>query len=221
MKKLQLTLLLMAGIAVCSAAAGCGNKKEPMETAVSADHDAQDHAEKDAVNEAMDDHTDVEKPWTEPAAEGQEERQPEKTAGMVGMPNPITEYGSLDEINKRVGCTLSHLGVMGITDTLYAIVDCREFQIARYEFEFLGSRWSFEAAPTKRDISGIYVKEGLISELAEPGTVIQKENYRYTRWFDGEMQYSLCVFDSDAVTENAFEEAMKEFQDYQMTAKKK
>ena len=80
----------------------------------------------------------------------------------VGMPNPITEYGSLEEINDIVGMKLAHPPVMGVTDERFSIIDAGETKIAEYVFKVAGVEYDFRGSPSfDGDISGYYTADQL------------------------------------------------------------
>lgn len=125
---------------------------------------------------------------------GKEAAQPDE--GEVGMPNPMTEYNSLDEINEAVGGELAHPAVMGVSDESYFIIDCGNYKIAEYNFNVAGYDYCYRCAEVDEDISGVYMggdgtafKDGKCDGIQ----FNSDDEYKCARWFDGDMQYVLSV----------------------------
>ena len=72
-------------------------------------------------------------------AEGNEDKANEP----VGMPNPVVEYDSLEEINKLIGVNLMHPAVMGVTNERFSVINN---SVAQYVCEINGLEWTFRAA---------------------------------------------------------------------------
>lgn len=191
MKKL---IAMMTILALLLALTACGSKSESSQPASS-----------EAVSEAVSEPEET----TEPESAAQEEP-------VIGMANPVEAQESLQAVNDAVGCKLVHLAVMGVTDTAYNTINVGEYTIGEYDFEFQGGDWSFRAAPTENDISGIYVSEGVISDCGdEDVTAFEIEGYFYCRWFVEEMQYSLACQHNGEVTLEQFQMAVDEMQNVQ------
>lgn len=134
----------------------------------------------------------------------------------VGMPNPITECASSDEVNQTVGCQIAQLPVMGVTNHRFSVIDCGSHKMGQYEFSFMGADWCYRAAPTEEDISGVYLEDGsLLSERCAPGETYADADCLYTRWFNGNMQYSLYAAPSAALTAEQFASAVGDFRSLQ------
>lgn len=124
--------------------------------------------------------------------------------GMTGMPSPLTEYESLNEINELIGCNLMHPAVMGVINESFWIIDCGDYRIAQYVFELNGLSYTFRCAPTKEDISGVYTVNGSAFP-GEPTGDIELYNdstVHAARWFDLNGQYSLTVADYEGWMSN-------------------
>ena len=114
-----------------------------------------------------------------------------------GMPNPMTEYASLDEINDIVGSKLVHPGVMGVSDEKFFVIDCGDYQLADYRFAVGGADYTFRSAPVTQDISGYYVGEGTaFADGAHDGIeYAEADGAQLARWFTIDGQYVLSAKD--------------------------
>ena len=123
-------------------------------------------------------------------------QQPETEEPMIdGMPNPMVEYGSLDEINDLVGSRLVHPAVMGVSDEKFFVIDCGDFQLADYRFTVNGVEYTFRSAPVTQDISGYYVGEGTaFADGAHDGIeYAEADGAQLARWFTIDGQYVLSA----------------------------
>ena len=121
----------------------------------------------------------------------------------IGMPNPMTEYASLDEINNIVGSKLVHPAVMGVSDEKFFVIDCGDYQLADYRFTVGGVEYMFRSAPVTQDISGYYVGEGTaFADGARDGIeYAEADGAQLARWFTMDGQYALTAKDmADADT---------------------
>ena len=128
----------------------------------------------------------------------------------ASLVNPVTSYTSTDDLNAIVGCELYQLPVMGVSDNCFSVIDTGEYKLAEYSFRFMEYDWVYRAAPTRADISGVYHNGQTLGELSEPGTVFAAGNFRYVRWFRGDMQYSLYASGAEAPSEDLFSTAYSE-----------
>ncbi|MBR5115126.1 MAG: hypothetical protein IK101_07535 [Oscillospiraceae bacterium] len=114
----------------------------------------------------------------------------------VGMPNPITEYGSLEEINDIVGMKLAHPPVMGVTDERFSIIDAGETKIAEYVFKVAGVEYDFRGSPSfDGDISGYYTADGLAfsGQPTDEIEFVEDGEARLARWATIDGQYVLAA----------------------------
>ena len=120
----------------------------------------------------------------------------------IGLPNPVTEYASLDEINEIVGSNLTHMPVMGVTDERFTTVETEEYIIAQYEFSVNGLAYTMRcAAVANEDISGVYLdgKPAFGEYSGDETEYAFGEGMKLSRWFDLSGQYVLCVSDAENV----------------------
>ena len=126
-----------------------------------------------------------------------------KESESIGMPNPMTEYASLDEINDIVGSRLAHPAVMGVSHEEFFVIDCGDYMLADYRFTVGGVNYSFRCAPVTQDISGYYVGEGTaFADGARDGIeYAEADGAQLARWFTIDGQYVLSAKDiADADT---------------------
>lgn len=119
--------------------------------------------------------------------------EPDPTAGM---PNPIAEYGSLEEINDIVGMKLAHPPVMGVTDERFSIIDAGETKIAEYVFKVAGVEYDFRGSPSfDGDISGYYTADGLAfsGQPTDEIEFVEDGEARLARWATIDGQYVLAA----------------------------
>ncbi len=118
------------------------------------------------------------------------------TTQPVGMPNPVTVYGSLAEINEIVGMKLTHPPVMGVTDEEFKTIDFGDWKIAEYDYKVAGVEYHLRGCPSfDDDISGYYINgepafSGMPTDeiaYAEDGDV------RLARWATMDGQYVLSA----------------------------
>ncbi|MBR5805088.1 MAG: right-handed parallel beta-helix repeat-containing protein [Clostridia bacterium] len=134
-----------------------------------------------------------------------EDPGPEQT---VGMPSPLKEAASVDELNAAVGCCLFRLDpeLYPVTDEVFTLID-GEKQIADYSFSWDGMPATLRAAVSQEDISGIYMDDGKMPfehlEEGSPYAILDTGYGLWTRWFLGGMQYSLCVKNAGTDAEDA------------------
>ena len=117
--------------------------------------------------------------------------------GAAGMPSPLTEYGSLNEINEIIGCNLVHPAVMGVINESFWTIDCGDYLIAQYVFELNGLPYTFRCAATTEDISGVNTVSGTAFPGEPTGEIefFSGTGVHAARWFDLNGQYSLTVAD--------------------------
>lgn len=127
---------------------------------------------------------------------------------MAGMPNPMTEYASLEEMNEACGTCLMHPGVMGVSDESFYSVPFGDVEIASYSYSLNGLRWDERAALTlEGDISGLYIN----AENAFPGDIpetgisyAEDASVKAARWAEGGCQYTLVVSDEGLMDKGTF-----------------
>ena len=147
----------------------------------------------------------------EPAAEPVSEETPEPA--FAGMPNPMTEYDTIEEVNNILGGKLCRPGVMGVEETGCYVINCGDFQIGQYNFTVNGMEYCFRFSPVvDRDISGVYVGEGTaFSDAFSPETeYASTSDEKLSRWFNLDGQYILNVKDNGSMEQETFESITEE-----------
>ncbi|MBR4236150.1 MAG: hypothetical protein IKR85_08845 [Clostridia bacterium] len=118
----------------------------------------------------------------------------------VGMPNPVTECASLEEINALVGSNLVHPAVMGVTDERFCIIDTGDSLIAEYSFRINSYECTMRcAAVADEDISGVYIggEAAFADEFEGEIQFAAGEGLRLARWFDINGQYCFVLSDPE------------------------
>lgn len=124
---------------------------------------------------------------------------------MEGMPNPMVEFNSLEEINKKVNVNLVRPAAMGVSDEVFNVINN---EIADYKFKIAGRDYSFRAAhkDDDEDISGIYIDGKTAFEGNEADySIVSGEGYYVGRFFVDDVQYVLSVADDGTVSDVDFD----------------
>lgn len=110
------------------------------------------------------------------------------------IPSPITDRASLDEVNEAIGSAMKRPADLELTDEAWSTIDDEEKNhIGQYNFTYNGATYTLRAAKETGDISGVWEngttlgngREGDVTAMTtEAGGI-------WSRWFDGDMQYSL------------------------------
>lgn len=113
-----------------------------------------------------------------------------------GMPNPMTEVDSIEELNEEVGVELKECTLKGSIDNSIAYIDCNDYKLADYKFSIDDLSFTYRAAKTDLDITGIYPTDfdGTLGETIEEKNVKATETadgYVWSRWYIGDIQYTL------------------------------
>lgn len=112
-------------------------------------------------------------------------------SGSAGVPNPIVEYSSLEEINKAAGVNLMKPAVMGVSKERFSVIDGK---IAQYVCDINGREWTFRGAcVTDEDISGIFDERNVFVPREDYG--VYANEFCLDRFFDGDRQYTIVVKD--------------------------
>lgn len=90
-------------------------------------------------------------------AKDKDNKKSDEDKENVGMANPMTEYKSLDEVNKIIGGNLCSPGVMGVSDEAFFVIDCGSYKMGEYQFKINGYEYSLRCAKVAEDISGVYI----------------------------------------------------------------
>lgn len=139
---------------------------------------------------------------------------------IVGGPevvNPMTELGSLEELNEKFGCAMISPSVMGVSDEHFFSVDANP-EYAEYQFTVNGLPYTyrFAVAGMDVDISGYYVpdREGTVFQNSDAEmSYFEGDEAKLARWFTIDGQYVLMVKDNGELDYNTFNGIVEEFKD--------
>lgn len=115
------------------------------------------------------------------------------SAASTQLPNPFTDRSSLDEVNEIIGSAIKRPADLELTNESWSTMDDGETALGQYNFTYNGGSYTLRASGTQQDISGIW-QNGTTLGNGREGDVeamTTEEGGIWSRWFDGEMQYSL------------------------------
>ncbi len=119
---------------------------------------------------------------------------PDVPTGLIGLPNPMTEYDSLDKLNVLLGVRLVRPAVMGVTNESFYLIN-GGIQVAQYGFTLNGIDYTFRASPVyDTDISGYYVGDDTAFSGIPTGELeyAEYEGTKLARWATIDGQYVLA-----------------------------
>ena len=135
---------------------------------------------------------------------------------ISGVPNPMTEYTSLDEINEKYGVHLHGPAAMGVNDESFFGIEGSTYGLAEYNFAIGGYEYCFRGTQdTFEDISGLNTGNGtaFASEIQgqpQPDAFYADDDYKSARWYIGTKQYVLTVKDGGEMDQADFETIVEE-----------
>jgi len=103
-------------------------------------------------------------------------QEPEPSNQMI---NPMQEKASLDEINAAAGTDIQRPLAFELSNEKYFVINT-DVPVADYRFSIGGNDYTFRAAKTTEDISGVYGDIGVL-----------------THWYIDDVQYSLFCGNED------------------------
>ena len=118
----------------------------------------------------------------------------EDAAGNTQIPAPITDRASLDEVNEVIGSAMKRPADLELTNEAWSTIDDEEKNhIGQYTVTYNGGSYTLRAAKDTGDISGVWENGTTLGNGREGDvTAITTESGGiWSRWFDGDMQYSL------------------------------
>ena len=132
-------------------------------------------------------------------------------SGCIGgnVENPVQEYSSLEEINKKAGVYLVSPGVMGKTDEKYFIIDNNTasyvYTLNGYTYYMRGTKY------VANDMSGLFKNGKLLFEGNQDHIAYgEAEGYKAYRFFLGSRQYIFGVEDKDTLDKELFDQQFNE-----------
>ncbi len=140
-----------------------------------------------------------------PSAASATDLEKEPQQQEVSLPNPVKEYGSLEEINELAHGHLMHPAVMGVTDERFSMIDCGDYQIAQYEYAVNGVPYTYRfSSYVESDISGIYEGGGELFGSGFENEVKEFAGGKAYRFFNVDGQYVLTAKDEGALDLETF-----------------
>ena len=112
----------------------------------------------------------------------------------VGMANPMTELGSLEELNDAANTALVKPSE-DVTDEQFFTVKSEDLILAEYRYVLDGVHYTLRSGPSEDDISGYYTAAGAAFPAGRCDTVeyCTTETASLARWFAGSLQYCLAA----------------------------
>ena len=120
--------------------------------------------------------------------------------------NPLMAMKGLEDINNLVGCNFNEPDGIKVKDESFYVITS-EPPVGEYNFTYNGVEYILRAAETTDDISGIYMESGVsVTERAveKEVSMILATNFQWTRWFYGDMQYSLARLEGGENTDDLY-----------------
>jgi len=124
----------------------------------------------------------------------------------VGLPNPMVEYSSLQEIDAEAEVGLMPIG--NASDEKFYVING---ETAEYDFTIDGIEYSYRANNgTYEDISGLYGANGAVFTNFHPGNdepsyVVATDEFKTARWFSmAQIQYVLTAKDGGKLSAEDF-----------------
>ncbi|MCQ2492500.1 MAG: hypothetical protein MJ087_05620 [Lachnospiraceae bacterium] len=141
-----------------------------------------------------------------------------KESSTDGMPNPVQEVASLEELAKTMNCAMIKPEGVEISDETFSVIQ-GEPKIGQYTFTVDGQECMlrFADADVKTDISGVYPEDQEGKTLYEDdvdndhGHYIENDNCKAYRWFTVDGQYIFYVEDKGDWEWDQFEQVYKPF----------
>lgn len=124
----------------------------------------------------------------------------------VGMANPVMEVKGLEDINAGVGCDMKAPDGIEVSDEHFYVINTTPL-IGEYDFTYNGVEYMLRAAEASDDISGIYLESGVtVTDRAveKEASMVLASNLQWTRWFYGDMQYSLARMEGGENTDDLY-----------------
>ena len=119
--------------------------------------------------------------------------------------NPWVTYESLEKLNEKFGCKLTHPAVMGVSDEAFSALETENENIAQYKFSLGGFEYSLRFSPEfEKDISGLYIGNNTAFAGVSGDANISSSDFKAARWTTVDGQYCLSVSDKGNMDANSF-----------------
>lgn len=144
-------------------------------------------------------------PSPEPAPTPENDPEPEEP--LVGVPNPMEEYATLEELQDKIGM-LIHIPYSAADPEYYLIAG--ELADVRYYYEAQPYQLRLKKTEALEDISGVYAEwdsvDTLTWEELEYSVSLSSDGTGLSQWYDAAAGYSYCIY----MPENATKEALRD-----------
>lgn len=137
-----------------------------------------------------------------------EKEVPAAVMGGMMLINPMQKQDSLETVNEIIGCRMQEPAGYAVENASYYVYNVTP-KMGQYKFTVDGIEYTLRAAKTTDDISGVYYKGMTLGAYADENAKAEKttvflDDGMWTRWFDGEMQYSLWSSQQNAESTEVF-----------------
>lgn len=131
-------------------------------------------------------------------------------------PNPMVEYGSLDEINGVAKTKLFHPAIPGVSDEKFFVVSDT---LAHYAFSANGIDYVFRGSKNiNEDISGVWIGDATAFENStENYDIVISENAKCAKMLIKDTLYVLIANDKGSLSEEQFNNIADEFHNILLT----
>lgn len=120
-------------------------------------------------------------------------KQEEQSEEIIGMPNPIINYDTIDEINEKAGVHIVIPSSLSVTDLRYTTI---QDETAQVNFVLDGHKWTVRGSKkVDQDISGIHNENNIFN----PGEdiCIYLTDFYIDRIFTEGIQYTIVMDDAN------------------------
>ena len=127
----------------------------------------------------------------------------------AGMPNPIIEYKTIDDINKKAGTYLVIPSSFAVTDVRYSTIND---EISQIDFKMDDHEWTVRGSKTvDQDISGIHNEDNIFTPGSDFGAYLPE--FFLDRFFTEGIQYTFVLSGADGYDTAKFSEYAMEISD--------
>jgi len=129
---------------------------------------------------------------------------------VTGIPNPMVSYAGLADLNGVVGSRLEKPAEESVADEAFYVIGG---DVADYRFTADGVSYTYRAAKTADDISGIWTENGTVfaeEPLSASPSAYEGEGFVTMRWLSDGVQYVLTA-QADGVTYEQVADRMMAF----------
>lgn len=136
-------------------------------------------------------------------------QEEEKSEEVVGMPNPIKEYDSLDKINEIAGVHIVIPSSISVTDIKYTTISDEAAQVI---FTLDGHKWTVRGSKNvDEDLSGIHNENNVF--VPGQDSAVYLPDSLIDRFFIEGMQYTIVISESSGYDTETFSDYTLKFED--------